>query len=65
VGRVRGNELNNPQRLEGKLVEAHNFGKISVFGKKDERELLIDFMGTYGAKLGRWSISEKQLKFSR
>ncbi len=65
VGRVRGNELNNPQRVEGKLVEAHNFGKISVTGKKDERELLIDFMGTYGAKLGRWSISEKQLKFSR
>lgn len=65
IGRVRGNELDNPQRVEGKLVEAHNFGKITITGKKDERELRIDFMGTYGAKLGSFSVSEKQLKFNR
>lgn len=65
IGRVRGTELDNPQRVEGKLVEAHNFGKISITGKKDERELRIDFMGTYGAKLGSWSVSEKKLKFNR
>lgn len=63
LSRVRGNELNNPQRVEGKLVTAHNFGRINVTGNKDERELRIDFLGLRGEKLGSWSISEKKLKF--
>jgi alkaline phosphatase D len=62
VSKVRGNEINNPARISGTLVEAQNFGNISVTGKKNERTLKVSFTGIDGAKLAEWSISEQELK---
>ncbi len=62
VAKVKGAELNNPARVPGTLVEAQNFGKISVSGNKKERKLLVEFLGLRGEVLGRWSVSEKELR---
>jgi alkaline phosphatase D len=61
VSKVRGLELNNPVRVDGTLVEAQNFSKVSVTGKKNERVLQVDFIGIKGDKLGTWSIKENEL----
>lgn len=62
VGKVRGEELNNPARIPGTLVEAQNFTRVSISGKKNERVMKIDFLGVKGEKLGEWSVSENELK---
>ncbi|MFT3681802.1 MAG: alkaline phosphatase D family protein [Ferruginibacter sp.] len=62
VSKVKGNELNNPARIPGTLVEAQNFTKITVSGKKNERILKVEFLSVKGDKLGEWSVEEKQLK---
>jgi alkaline phosphatase D len=61
VGPARGTEINNPFRIEGTLIEAQNFGNISVTGKKDERVLKVQFIGLKGDKLGEWSIHQQEL----
>ncbi len=60
--KVRGAELNNPQRIAGTLVQEHNFAKVTVNGKKNERMLKLEFIGIKGDKLGEWSVSEKELQ---
>lgn len=62
VGKVRGEELNNSARMPGTLVEEQNFTKATVSGKKNERVLVIEFLGLKGQKLGSWSIKENELK---
>jgi alkaline phosphatase D len=62
VARVKGAELNNPFRMEGTLVEAQNFGKVSITGKKKERKLQVDFLGIRGEVLASWSVGEQELK---
>lgn len=62
VSKVVDAELNNPQRVKGTLVEAQNFAKLSVSGKKSERILKVEFLGIKGEKLGEWSIAETDLK---
>lgn len=62
VSKVSGDELNNPYREPNTLVEAQNFGKISFTGKKGERTMKVEFLGTKGEKLGEWSVGESQLK---
>jgi len=62
VSRVRDEEEKNPLRMPNTLVEAQNFGKISVSGKRNERKLTVSFVGIKGEKLGEWSVSEKELK---
>ncbi|HSN60564.1 MAG TPA: alkaline phosphatase D family protein, partial [Ferruginibacter sp.] len=62
VSRVRDEEEKNPLRMPNTLVEAQNFGKISVSGKRNERKLTVSFIGIKGEKLGEWSVSEKELK---
>jgi alkaline phosphatase D len=62
VGKVRGEELNNPARIPGTLVEAQNFTKVTVIGKKNERMIQIEFLGLKGEKLGEWSVGEASLK---
>ncbi len=62
VGKVRGEELRNPARIPGTLVEAQNFTKVSVSGKKNERVLAIEFLGLKGEKLGEWSVNEKEMQ---
>lgn len=65
IGKVRGSELNNTERIEGTLIEEHNFGKISVSGPKNERKLTVEYFGLKGDKLATWSISETALKFKK
>jgi len=62
VAKVRGEELNNPARVPGTLVEAQNFSKVTVSGKKNERILTVAFLGLKGEKLGEWSVNENELK---
>jgi len=62
IGKVRGAEINNPSRIPGTLVEAQNFTKVSVSGKKNERVMKIEFIGIKGEQLGGWSVEEKELK---
>ncbi len=62
IGKVRGAELNNPARMPGTLVEAQNFTRVTVSGKKKERVMTIEFLGIKGDKLGEWSVGEKELQ---
>jgi alkaline phosphatase D len=62
IGKVRGDELNNPARIPGTLVEAQNFTKVTISGKKNERLMKVEFLGIKGEKLGEWNVNEKELK---
>ncbi len=62
VGSLRGAEINNPERINGTLINAQNFANIFIKGKKNERKLNIVFTGIKGDKLGEWSINENELK---
>jgi alkaline phosphatase D len=62
VSKVKGEEEKSPYRMPNTLVEAQNFGKISVSGKRNERKLTVSFIGLKGDKLGEWSVSEKELQ---
>ena len=62
VSKVRDAELNNPYRVDNTLVEFQNFGKISITGKKNERNLMVEFIGTKGETLGEFNINESALK---
>ena len=62
VGKVRGAEVNNPDRVPGTLVEDQNFGNFTVTGNKKERVLKVDFINTKGEKVSTWSVSENELK---
>ena len=62
VSKPRGAEINNPARVDNTLVESYNFGKMDISGKKGERVLKVNFIGTKGDLLGSWSVSEKELK---
>ena len=61
VARVKGNEIYNPFRVPGCLVEMKNYAKISVEGKINERILQVQFHDADGKNVYSWSISEKQL----
>ncbi len=61
VAKVRGDEINNPARVPGSLVEQRNYARISVRGKKNERVFLVQFNGEDGKTLYNWSISQQQL----
>jgi alkaline phosphatase D len=65
VSKVRDEEEKNPARMPHTLAEAQNFGKITVSGKRNERQLTVFFLGIKGEKLGEWTVSEKELKSSR
>src|SRR5574343_1477637 len=58
IAKARGVEENNPYRVPNTLVELQNFSKISVTGKKKERELQVFFLGNKGDKLAEWKVSE-------
>jgi alkaline phosphatase D len=62
VSKVRGAELNHPNRVPGTLFEEQNFSKFSISGPKNQRVLTVDFIGLKGNKLGSWSIAESKLK---
>jgi len=62
VGTLRGSEINNPARLPNTLVEAQNFGNISVTGPKDNRVLKVEFIGIKGDKIAEWKVNERELR---
>lgn len=62
VGKVRDKELNNPARMEGSLVEAQNYSRVSVTGGPRERVLKVEFIGIKGDKLGEWSVKAGDLR---
>ncbi|MEX1201745.1 MAG: alkaline phosphatase D family protein [Ferruginibacter sp.] len=62
VSKVRGEEMNSNYRIPNTLIEAQNFGKITVKGKRNDRVLTVQFLGIKGEKLGEWSVSENELK---
>jgi alkaline phosphatase D len=61
VAKVKGAEIDNPERVPGSLVEKRNYARISVHGKKNERICMIQFVGEDGKILYDWSVTEKQL----
>lgn len=56
-----GAEKNNPYRVLG-IDEKQNYARFSFSGKRNERKLIVEYLGIKGEKLGEWSISEKELK---
>jgi alkaline phosphatase D len=62
VAKVKGDEINNPSRVPGSLVELRNYAKILVEGDKNERILKLQIHGVDGKILYNWSISEKKLR---
>lgn len=65
IGKVGEREANNPARIAGTLVEAQNYGRISVSGAPRERVLKVEFVGLKGEKLAEWSINANQLRMPR
>jgi alkaline phosphatase D len=65
ISKVRDAEVTNPYRIAGTLVEAQNFGKISVTGEKATRTLQVDFVGIKGEILGTWSVKANDLKIKK
>lgn len=62
ISKVKDEELNNPYRVANTLVEAQNFARIRVSGKKNERILQVQYLGLKGEKVGEWQVSETELK---
>lgn len=60
-----GAEANNPYREKNTLIEAQNYARISFSGKRNEREMKVEFLGLKGEKIAEWSINESQLKAGR
>jgi alkaline phosphatase D len=61
VSKPSTEEENSPYRVAGTLVNANNFGKISISGDKNNRKLQVDFLSTKGEKLGTWSVLANDL----
>ena len=61
VSKVSGTEAANPYREPHTLIEAQNFAKISITGKKNEREMKVAFIGIKGEVLAEWSVREKEI----
>jgi alkaline phosphatase D len=55
-------EKDNPARMEGTLVAAQNFAKISINGPKNKRQIIIDFIDAKGERKGGTTIKESDLK---
>lgn len=54
--------FNNPNRVEGSLLIANNFGKISVNGSKNERKLTLETFDIDGKSRWRYVINQQELK---
>jgi alkaline phosphatase D len=44
------------------FTEKQNYGRISVNGTQGQRQLTVDFVGVRGEPLGRWSVTEAEVK---
>ncbi len=61
ISKPSAEEKNSPFRVAGTLVEVQNFGKITVSGDKNNRQLKVDFIGLKGDVLGSWSVKANDL----
>ena len=52
----------NPNRVEGSLLIANNFGKISVSGSKGDRKLMMETYDIDGKNKWRYVINQKELR---
>jgi alkaline phosphatase D len=65
IGRVFGNEINNPARIAGTLVEAQNYTRVSISGVPGARSVKVEFLGIKGEKLAEWNISAQELQWPK
>ncbi len=63
ISKVSGQEKDNPQRIPGTLVEAHNYARFQISGPKNDRTLSVYFVDGKGNTLGSWNINEKSLQY--
>lgn len=62
-GRAGTKEENNPLRVKETVVGVQNFGKITVFGEKRDRKLLIEVLDSFGEKKWDYQITAKELSY--
>lgn len=63
ISKVSGQEKDNPQRIPGTLVEAHNYARFQISGPKNNRTLSVDFVDGKGSILATWKLNEKSLQY--
>jgi Phosphodiesterase/alkaline phosphatase D len=56
-----GIEKENRARVLG-LDEKQNYARFSFSGPRNNRKMVVQFLGLKGESLGEWSITEKELK---
>jgi alkaline phosphatase D len=61
VAKPHVSETNNPQRINNTLVEEQHFGKISISGPKNDRNLLVEFINKKGEVISNWKINQKEI----
>ncbi|MEY4702486.1 MAG: hypothetical protein RIR96_383 [Bacteroidota bacterium] len=61
VAKPHVSETNNPQRITNTLVEEQHFGKISISGPKNDRNLLVEFINKKGEVISNWKINQKEI----
>lgn len=59
-----GPEKDNPYRVLG-IDEKQNYTRFSFSGERNKRQMLVEFFGVKGEKLGEWGITENELKTPR
>ena len=65
VAKVFGNEVNNPARISGTLVEAQNYTRVTVSGAPGARMMKVEFLGIHGEKLAEWNVSAQELQWPK
>ncbi len=63
VAKARNNEVNNPNRVAGSLIEVQNYARMSVVGPPKDRKLQVEFKDKQGKTLFNYSIHQSALKF--
>ncbi|CAN5325923.1 alkaline phosphatase D family protein [soil metagenome] len=62
IKKAEGDEITNPSRVPGTLVQVHNFAKVTVTGAKNNRKLSVEFIDKEGNKQAEWTVNENELK---
>lgn len=63
VSKLRGAEVDNPQRVPGMSMEEHNYGRLSVSGPEKNRRLKVEFVDVNGQTRKQWSVGENELRY--
>ncbi len=61
----KGKAFNNPLRVQGSLLIANNFGKISVSGGKGARQVTMETFDIDGKSRWQHVINQKELMFGK